>query len=68
MPSRDIFAGAVSIPDGVAAFSHTASLYHCKLDAFASAAGARLILLVAVTANGILYVWEGRLARRRVRA
>ena len=23
------------------------------------------VLLVAVTANGILYVWEGRLARRR---
>ena len=26
------------------------------------------VLLVAVTANGLLYVWEGRLARRRVRA
>ena len=26
------------------------------------------VLLVAVTANGILYVWEGRLARRRSRA
>ena len=26
------------------------------------------VLLVAVTANGVLYVWEGRLARRRVRA
>jgi NitT/TauT family transport system permease protein len=25
------------------------------------------VLLVAVTANGILYVWEGRLARRRSR-
>ena len=25
------------------------------------------VLLVAVTANGVLYVWEGRLARRRVR-
>ena len=23
------------------------------------------VLLIAVTANGILYVWEGRLARRR---
>jgi NitT/TauT family transport system permease protein len=23
------------------------------------------VLLVAVIANGILYVWEGRLARRR---
>jgi len=23
------------------------------------------VMLVAVTANGILYVWEGRLARRR---
>ena len=26
------------------------------------------VLLVAVTANGLLYVWEGRLARRRVRS
>lgn len=26
------------------------------------------VLLVAVTANGLLYMWEGRLARRRVRA
>jgi hypothetical protein len=26
------------------------------------------VLLVAVTANAILYVWEGRLARRRMRA
>ncbi len=26
------------------------------------------VLLVAVTANAVLYVWEGRLARRRVRA
>jgi NitT/TauT family transport system permease protein len=26
------------------------------------------VLLVAVTANGALYVWEGRLARRRARA
>ena len=26
------------------------------------------VLLVAVTANGALYVWEGRLARRRVRS
>jgi NitT/TauT family transport system permease protein len=25
------------------------------------------VLLVAVTANGVLYVWEGRLARRRAR-
>ena len=25
------------------------------------------VLLVAITANGILYVWEGRLARRRSR-
>jgi len=25
------------------------------------------VLLVAVGANGALYVWEGRLARRRVR-
>jgi NitT/TauT family transport system permease protein len=23
------------------------------------------VLLVAVTANGMLYIWEGRLARRR---
>ncbi|MGI4951429.1 MAG: ABC transporter permease [Janthinobacterium lividum] len=26
------------------------------------------VLLVAVTANGLLYVWEGRLARRQVRS
>ncbi len=26
------------------------------------------VLLVAVTANGVLYAWEGRLARRRLRA
>jgi NitT/TauT family transport system permease protein len=25
------------------------------------------VLLVAVTANGVLYVWEGRLARRLIR-
>jgi len=25
------------------------------------------VLLVAVVANGVLYVWEGRLARRRSR-
>jgi NitT/TauT family transport system permease protein len=25
------------------------------------------VLLVAISANGVLYVWEGRLARRRVR-
>jgi NitT/TauT family transport system permease protein len=25
------------------------------------------VLLVAITANAILYVWEGRLARRRMR-
>jgi NitT/TauT family transport system permease protein len=26
------------------------------------------VLLVAITANAILYVWEGRLARRRLRS